>query len=299
MDIEPVAPRFFQTWGVRLLRGRDFTAFDQHVPTSVNPNDAGGGRFFAYGDAAARVSRVAIVNETFARKFFGQGDPIGQELGIGQCPGDRKVIVGVVADHLDRQRVAITPMVYVPFPSPGTTPFATFAARATGDSQRLVAPLRRLMADTRAQVDGDVMTGLAYREREWRRERMLSGFLVFFGVLALGISCLGVYGILGYIVSLRTPELGIRMALGAQRFAVIRMVVAESVAPVALGMGIGLTTALMLTRWVESILFGVSTQDPWTIAGAAALLLLTAAAAAFVPARRAALTDPMAALRYE
>jgi ABC-type antimicrobial peptide transport system permease subunit len=128
---------------------------------------------------------------------------------------------------------------------------------------------------------------------------MLSGFLVFFGVLALGISCLGVYGILGYIVSLRTPELGIRMALGAQRFAVIRMVVAESVAPVALGMGIGLTTALMLTRWVESILFGVSTQDPWTIAGAAALLLLTAAAAAFVPARRAALTDPMAALRYE
>jgi hypothetical protein len=213
-------------------------------------------------------------------------------------PAFTTVVVATLSIGIAAASLAFT-LVYVPFPVPGTTPFATFAVRAAGDSQLLVEPLRRLMADTRAQVDGDVMTGVAYREREWRRERMLSGFLVFFGVLALGISCLGVYGILEYIVSLRTPELGIRMALGADRPAVVRLVLAESVVPVAIGMGLGLTGALILTRWLESVLFGVSPHDPWSIAGAATLLLLTAAAAAFVPARRAALTDPMTALRQE
>ena len=163
----------------------------------------------------------------------------------------------------------------------------------------LVEPIRRLMADAGAQVDGDVMTGVAYQEREWRRERMLSGFLLFFGALALIISCMGVYGVLAHNVSSRTSEFGIRMALGAQRLAVIRMVLAESVAPVAMGMVVGIAAALMLTRFVESILFGVSKHDPWTVAGAAIVLLLTATTAALVPARRASRIDPMTALRYE
>src|SRR5438874_2473730 len=207
--------------------------------------------FFEDGIAAARAAHVVIVNDTFVKKFFGAGNPIGQELGIGKCPGDRKVIVGVVGDHLDRQRVAIAPMVYVPFPFPGTTAFATFAVRSAGDSQSLVGPIRRLMAGIGAQVDGDVMTGVAYQEREWRRERLLSGFLAFFGMLALVISCMGVYGVLASYVGSRTSELGLRMALGAQRMDVIRLIIAESLGSVATGIVVGLVAAFALTRFVE------------------------------------------------
>src|SRR5207247_530239 len=113
-------------------------------------------------------------------------------------------------------------------------------------------------ADIGAQVDGDVMTGVAYQEREWRRDRMLSGFLVFFGVLALAISSMGVYGILEYIVSSRTSELGIRMALGAQRLDVLCLIIREFFGPVAGGIVVGLVAALALTRAIESTLFGVS-----------------------------------------
>jgi putative ABC transport system permease protein len=123
--------------------------------------------------------------------------------------------------------------------------------------------------------------------------------LVGFGSIALGVCCLGIYGLLTYTVSRRTPEIGLRMALGAQRADVLRLVFHESLWSVAAGIATGLIAAAALTRFVESTLFGVSKRDPWTIAVAAILLLVTAAVAAFVPARRASRTDPMTALRYE
>jgi predicted permease len=293
MDIEPVAPGFFETWGVRLLIGREFTLADQHYAP------AGERTFFEFGEAAARPSRVAIVNETFVKTFLGEQNAIGQEVGIGTCPGGRKTIVGVVADHLDRQREAITPMVYVPFPFPGLTPVVTFAVRTKADSKLLIDPMRRLAADAGAPVDGDVMTGAAYREREWRKERLLSGFLVVFGLTALAISCLGVYGILEYLVTLRTSELGIRMALGAPRSGIVRMVLGEPIVPVVSGMALGVTAAALVARWLASVLFGVTPLDLWTITAAASLLLLTALAAALIPARQASSIDPMSALRHE
>jgi putative ABC transport system permease protein len=155
------------------------------------------------------------------------------------------------------------------------------------------------MLDAGANVDGDVMTGVAYKEREWKKERLLMGFLVFFGLLALLISCLGIYALLAYSVNWRTAEIGIRMALGAQRPAVIRMVVRESLVPVIVGIGAGLVAAALLTRYVESILFGVSKYDPWTIAAASLVLAFAAALAALLPARRAARIEPIRALRYE
>ena len=294
MDIEPIAPRFFETWGVPLLVGRDFTAADQSSPASGDER-----RFFEFGQAASRVSRVAIVNDAFVRTFLGPIGAIGREVGIGECPGDRKTIVGVVADHLDRQRAEIKPMIYVPFPFPGVTPVATFAVRAAGDSRLLVESIRGLMADAGAPVDGDVMTGAAYREREWRRERLLSAFLVSFGLLALCISCLGVYGMLEYLVSLRASELGIRLALGAYPSALVRMVMAESMMPVGAGVVAGLGAALLFSHWIASILFGVSPRDSLTLGAAASVLSLTAAVAAFLPARRAGTIDPVVALRCE
>jgi hypothetical protein len=277
IDVEPVTARYFETWGVRLIAGREF-------------------------DAAGRdVGKSAIVNEAFANRFFKNQNPIGQDISVFKCPNLPRTIVGVVADHQDRQRTALTPMVYVAYPigpRARTVP-TTFAARTRGDSQLLVPTLRRMMLDAGANVDGDVMTGVAYKEREWKKERLLMGFLVFFGLLALLISCLGIYALLAYSVNWRTAEIGIRMALGAQRPAVIRMVVRESLVPVIVGIGAGLVAAALLTRYVESILFGVSKYDPWTIAAASLVLAFAAALAALLPARRAARIEPIRALRYE
>jgi macrolide transport system ATP-binding/permease protein len=274
MDFEPVTPRFFEVWGVRMLQGRDF------IP-------------------GQDIGKNVIVNDAFAKTFLGGQNPIGQQLGVGKCPGNPRTIIGVVADHLDRQRVEIAPMVYGAYPFPRQTAPSTFAIRTNGDVRPLVPVLRRLMQDSNASVDGDVMTGIAYVEREWRRERLLAAFLTFFGALALVISCLGIYGMLAYTVSSRTPEIGIRMALGAHRRAVVRMVLRESLASVAAGAVCGSLAALALVRSLETFLFGRSKTDPISIAAASILLVLTAGVAAFLPARRASKIDPMRALRYE
>jgi len=274
MDLEPVTPGFFGVWGVRFLQGRDFIARQD-------------------------IGKNVIVNETFVKAFFPNRNAIGEQVGLGNCPGNPRTIIGVVADHLDRQRVGITPMVYAEYPFPRQTSPSTLAVRTAGDVRPLVPAIRRLMQDTKASVDGDVMTGIAYVEREWRRERLLAAFLAFFGVLALLISCLGIYGMLAYTVTSRTPEIGIRMALGAHSRAVIRMVLRESLLSVLAGLVCGSLAALVLVRSIEALLFGVSKADPVSIAGASILLAITAAAAAFVPARRASRIDPMGALRYE
>jgi ABC-type antimicrobial peptide transport system permease subunit len=190
-------------------------------------------------------------------------------------------------------------MVYGAYPFPRQISPSTFAIRTSSNAQTLIPTIRRLMQDSNGNVDGDVMTGVAYVEREWRRERLLAGFLGFFGALALTISCLGIYGMLAYIVNWRTPEIGIRMALGARRHAVIGMVIRESLVPVASGIVIGTITALVLGRWVESFLFGVAKRDAISIVAASLLLLATAGVAAYLPARRASRVDPMTALHYE
>jgi putative ABC transport system permease protein len=293
MDIEPVAPRFFETWGVRLLRGRDFVATDSKTSAVAAPL-----RVFDDGAVASRGAHVAIVNATFVRAFYGSSNPIGQQIGIGACPGDPKTIVGVVADHVDRPRMPITPMVYVPFPSSGVTAFVTFALRAPTGTPGLIAQLRQVMASENVQVDGDVMTGAAYREREWRRERMLSTVLGLFTVFAVIICCLGVYGIVEYAVRSRAAELGVRSALGATSADAIRLVMTDSFMSVSAGAIIGTTVAIASARWISGLLFGVTAWDAWTLLGAISMLSITVAAAAFLPGRKAGRIDPAITLRY-
>jgi len=271
VDVEQVLPRFFETWGVRLILGRDFQT---------------------RGDAGA------IVNETFVSKFLTGRNPIGQTIGTKGCPGTPRTIVGVVANHIDRQRAALAPMVYVSYPSRAIEP-TTLALRTAGDPRPLIPTIRRIVAGLDTRIDGDVTTGVEYKNSKFAQERLLAALLVGFGSIGLGVCCLGIYGLLTYTVSRRTPEIGLRMALGAQRADVIRLVFHESLWSVAAGIATGLIAAAALTRFVESTLFGVSNHDPWTLAGAAILLLLTATSAALVPARRASRTDPMTALRCE
>jgi ABC-type antimicrobial peptide transport system permease subunit len=214
------------------------------------------------------------------------------------CPGTPRTIVGVVGNHIDRQRAVLAPMVYVPYPSRAIEP-TTLALRTAGDPRPLLPTIRRIVAGLGTRIDGDVTTGVEYKDSKFAQERLLAVLLFGFGSIALGVCSLGIYGLLTYTVSRRTPEIGLRMALGAQRADVIRLVFHESLWSVAAGIAVGLMAAFALTRLVESTLFGVSKHDPWTLAGAAIVLLLTATAAAFAPARRASRTDPMTALRYE
>src|SRR5262249_47247860 len=149
---------------------------------------------------------------------------------------------------------------------------ATLAVRTSLNVAALIPTIRRLMQDGGANVDGDVMTGDAYVQKEWRRERLLASTLVLFSVLAVAISCLGIYGTLSYLVISRTPEIGIRMALGARTRAVIRMVLFESLLPVGAGIALGWAAGFILARWVESLLFGVSRNDLVSTIAAAAVL---------------------------
>jgi len=272
VDVEQVLPRFFETWGVRLILGRDFQR--------------------------AGSEPGAIVNETFVSTFLSGRNPIGQTIGMKGCPGTPRTIVGVVANHIDRQRAVLAPMVYVPYPSRAIEP-TTLALRTAADPRPLVPVIRRIVAGLDTRIDGDVTTGVEYKNSKFAQERLLAALLIGFGAIALGICCVGIYGLLTYTVNRRTPEIGLRMALGAERLDVIGLIVWESLGSVAAGIVVGLVAALALTRVLESTLFGVSKRDPWTIVVAAILLLVTAAVAAFVPARRASRTDPMTALRCE
>jgi ABC-type antimicrobial peptide transport system permease subunit len=132
-----------------------------------------------------------------------------------------------------------------------------------------------------------------------QQERLLTNLLIAFGAVALLLSSIGIYGMLAYLVTRRTPEIGIRMALGARPAAVITMVLRESVAPVGVGLALGAAVAIAAARWVNALLFGVAAYDPRTIAGAASVFLTIAAVAALLPALRASRIDPLGALRSE
>jgi predicted permease len=274
IDSDRVATRFFETWGIRFVHGRDFASVDE---ASV------------------------IVNETLAKQFWGRSNVVGESIGVGRCPGTPRTIVGVVHDHTDRQRAASTPMAYVPYRSASLPPldFMTYAARTAVDPRSALPAMRRVITEYGANAPTDVTTGIEYRDRVVVREPALAQLFSFFGVFGLAISCLGVYGLLAYIVGSRTSEIGIRMALGAQRRAVMWMIMRESSFAVCGGILLGILAAFPVTALIESVLFGVSKSDAWTIGAASVLLLVSAGVAALLPAMNASRVDPANALRNE
>src|SRR5262249_496496 len=156
--------------------------------------------------------------------------------------------------------------------------------RTAGDSRSILPVMRRVIADWGGNAPTDVTTGAEYRDRVLVREPLLAKLLSFFGLFALVISCLVIYGLLASVLSQRTTEVGIRMALGAQRRSVVWLVVRESVIPVSAGIVIGIVAAIPLTRAIESILFGVPRNDSVSIIGAVFIFLMVSGAAAFTPA---------------
>ena len=281
-----VSAGFFETMGIPIIRGR------------------------AFGDAdRADAPAVVIINRAAARVLFdSEEDPVGRRVRsiaggfgpLGRILNGESEIVGVVDDvRYGNLRTATAPSLYFPAPQ---APFRrmTVALRTVGDPAGLTQPVRRQIAMLDANLPiGKVATMQDALERSLSRDRFSMVLIGVFGIVALALAAIGIYGVLSYMVVQRTRELGIRMALGATRADVVTYVMGQSATLIAVGLGVGVVTSLFATRAMAAQLYGVRATDPLTFLAVAVLLAAVALLASYVPAVRATRVDPLTALKYE
>jgi putative ABC transport system permease protein len=272
-------PGYFATLGIPVVRGRDFT---EHDTTSSSP--------------------VVIINEETARRYFARQDPIGQRLKLGgpQSSNPWLTIVGVVRDvrHFGLEN-PIRREIFRPY-SQAAWPSMTITIKTAVEPLTLVTAAKAALSriDSEQPVSRPrTMESVVAESTEGRRFPMV--LLSLFSAAALVLSAIGVYGVVSYLVSQRTREMGIRIALGARRPQVIRLVVAGSLRPVVSGVAIGIAGAILSARLLSTLLYAVTPSDPSVLMGIVTVLGTTAAVACWVPARRAANVDPIVALRDE
>jgi predicted permease len=269
---------FFATMQIQLLAGREFTDRDS-------------------ADAPA----VAIVNEVFAQWYFANQNPVGQHLSAN-VRGQRRdlEIVGLARNtSAAGLRVAPPRTVYVAYAQlTGDFP-TTLAVRATGPIGQVSSAIQQALQSKLPGAPIEVRPLSAQVAATIVQEQMMATLAGGFGLLALTLACVGLYGLLAYSVAQRTKEIGIRMALGAQGARVVALVLKGGARLVVIGIALGLPAAWAASRWVESLLFGLTPTDPAAIGGAMVLLMAAAQLAAYLPARRASRLDPLAALRHE
>jgi predicted permease len=288
-DVLQVGPNFFRTMRIALLAGRMFNASDYQI-ASIDRAET------------AAVPRPVVVDQAFVAKYVGHDNPLGKRFGDSPAengmPADPGYeIVGVIRDtKYSDLRSAVSPTMYVPQSGNG----ASFEVRTAGDPQALVPVIRRVVARMNPNLPvRDVTTESHQIDRLLFQERLVARLSTLFGLLALVLACVGLYGLLAYEVARRTREIGVRMALGAEIGDVLRLVVRQGLALALLGAILGIGVAIGATRYLGSRLYGVRPSDPVTIVAVAALLVIVALAACYVPARRATRVDPLIALRYE
>jgi putative ABC transport system permease protein len=249
---------------------------------------------------------VAVINETMARQYWPDEDAVGRRFKIGDPDGPEPwvTVVGVVADV--RQMGLDEPVkaeMYLPFRQLGYRAFYApreLVIRTTAEPKSLVAAVRREVQSVDPQQPvSNVRTMAEVLGRETSEQRVGMTLLAAFASLALLLASLGIYGVLAYFVAQHTPEIGIRMALGAARGDILALVLKKGMGMALVGVAVGLGGAFALTRLMQSLLYGVSASDPLTFAGVALLLAAVALVACLIPARRATKVDPMVALRYE
>jgi predicted permease len=272
-----VGQDYFTTMGIPLLQGRVF-----------GPQDTD------------KSQQVAVISETMARRFFLNSSPLGRRFGRRAENSEQFEIIGVVKDAKD---MSLTeewrPIAYYPY-SQGSEPMSNLVVRHSGAPEAVVAQVRQAIRQGAPNLPIDGVVSLSeHLGRSLAQQKLVARLAAFFGLLALSLACVGLYGVLSYAVARRTNEIGIRMALGAQRRDVLWLVLREALALVVAGVAIGLPASLAVTQMASTLLFGLKPNDPPTIAAATLLLLAVAALAGYLPARRATRVDPMAALREE
>ena len=243
---------------------------------------------------------MVVINEAAVRKYFPNENPVGRRFGSSiETAGDLEV-VGVLRDvKYDSVRDAAPPTMYVPYPQTRVGN-AVFEVRTAGIPSSAVGAVREAVR----QIDPnlpvmDVSTQIEQVEQRFMQEKLFAQAYTLFGALALVLAAVGLFGLMSYNVSRRTNEIGIRMALGAQRQDVLRLVMRESMILVAIGVVAGLAIALGAGRFVTTLLYGLPPTDVISIALAVSVMVLVSAIAGYIPARRASRVDPMVALHYE
>jgi predicted permease len=277
ISVVGVSPTFFETMGMSLVAGRGFTPRDtENAPL------------------------VAVINEAAARRYFPNQSPIGRRLGSTLESSGRLEIVGILRDaKYNSVRDAAVPTRYTPYSqSPHTS--ATFEVRTEGDPLAAVGALREGVRRVDPDVPLiDVTTQLDEIESRFLQEKVFAQAYALFGALALLVASVGLFGLMSYSIARRTNEIGLRMALGAQRQDVMRLVMVESMMLVGAGVVIGLGGAVSASRLVSNVLFGLAPTDAMTMASAMTVMVLVSVLAGYLPARRASGIDPMVALRCE
>ncbi|MBZ5496592.1 MAG: ABC transporter permease [Acidobacteriia bacterium] len=276
VDFNIVSPKYFETVGLPLVRGRAFTSYDR-----------------------AGAAAAAIVNEQWAQQFWPGQDPVGKRFEVEQ-PRRTVEIMGVVRDGKFRNyRAAIKPCFYMPL-AQNYWGMMNLELRTAGNPTGLAAAVRgQVQALEKNLPVSQMVTLKSYRDAGLGQERMTAGLLSGLGLLALILAAIGIYGIMSFSVAQRKREIGIRIALGARAGEVLRMVLGQGLALMLIGSAIGLAAAAAAVRFIASLLYGVSPTDPWTFATITLVLTATALLACYIPARRATRIDPMEALRNE
>ena len=279
--VHEVRENFLQTMEIPLLLGRGLSAQDD-----------------------ARAPQVAVVNQAFVKAHFPNENPIGKRFGFDSDKPDEIEIVGIARDaKYTSQRDPIEPTVYQPWKQSGSITSGTVELRTTGNPTAYVAGVREAMREVDRNLPvSNVRTQLEQANQTLAMERMFAKLLTLFGGIAQTLAAVGLYGVMAFTVAQRTREIGIRMALGANRGNVLRMVLRQGMALTLVGVAAGLGAAYALTKYLESLtglLFGVEARDPLTFTVIGTLLVVIALVACFVPARRATKVDPLIALRYE
>jgi putative ABC transport system permease protein len=276
-----VGPGFFQTMGIRLLAGRNFLAGD--LPGTPN---------------------VAIVNESFARVVLHGANPVGRHFtreATPRIPEMQFEIVGMVKDSRYRDlREEPKPTIYLPAgQDPRPYAFAQVLIRWKLPPAALLAAVKSTVTDASPEITATFQLFDTMIHDSLVKERLMAWLSSFFGLLAILLAAIGLYGVIAYVVAQRTNEVGIRMALGAGGGTILKMFLGETSVLLVVGCAVGGVLSLAVGRAAEALLFGLKTYDPLTFAVAAVLLAGVAMAASYVPARRASRVDPMVALRYE
>jgi predicted permease len=277
VDLQAVSPAYFATLGIPLLKGRGFSDTDR---TGFPP--------------------VAVVNSAFVQTYFRDRDPIGQQ--IGRNPTSPKVtIVGIVGDVRRAGKAAkVLPELYYPAAQTDLYPvqIADFAVRAKGDPRTVLPAIRAaVLAIDGNQPIGNVRTLDEVVDESIARRRFEMVLIGLFAFVALALTVVGIYGVVSYSVAQRISEFGVRIALGASRSDILRIVLRQAAVLIAIGLGLGLSGAYLLSRALRTLLFDIPPYDPATFAVVAALLTGVAFVASYLPARRASGVEPIEALR--